>query len=64
LLAGGCAQIAGIDELVAARIGVAVAVANPFSSMSLASRIKPQMLGADAPSLMISCGLALRGFDV
>jgi type IV pilus assembly protein PilM len=63
LLAGGCAQIAGIDELVAARVGVAAAVANPFSSMSLASRIKPQMLGADAPSLMISCGLALRGFD-
>jgi type IV pilus assembly protein PilM len=63
LLAGGCAQIAGIDELVAARVGVASVVANPFSSMSLATRIKPQMLGADAPSLMISCGLALRGFD-
>lgn len=63
LLAGGCAQISGIDELVAARVGVAAAVANPFSSMSLATRIKPQMLGADAPSLMISCGLALRGFD-
>jgi len=63
LLAGGCAQIAGIDELLAARVGVAAAVANPFSSMSLATRIKPQMLGADAPSLMISCGLALRGFD-
>ncbi len=63
LLAGGCAQIAGIDELVAARVGVTAAVANPFSSMSLATRIKPQMLGADAPSLMISCGLALRGFD-
>ena len=63
LLAGGCAQISGIDELVAARVGVSAAVANPFSSMSLASRIKPQMLAADAPSLMISCGLALRGFD-
>ncbi len=63
LLAGGCAQIAGIDELLAARVGVAAAVANPFSSMSLATRIKPQMLAADAPSLMISCGLALRGFD-
>jgi len=63
LLAGGCAQIAGIDALVAARVGVTAAVANPFSSMSLATRIKPQMLGADAPSLMISCGLALRGFD-
>ena len=63
LLAGGCAQVAGIDELVASRVGVTTAVANPFSSMSLASRIKPQMLAADAPSLMISCGLALRGFD-
>jgi len=63
LLAGGCAQIAGIDELLAARIGVTAAIANPFSSMSLATRIKPQMLAADAPSLMISCGLALRGFD-
>jgi type IV pilus assembly protein PilM len=63
LLAGGCAQIAGIDELLSARVGVAAAVANPFSNMSLATRIKPQMLGADAPSLMISCGLALRGFD-
>src|SRR3989304_2260425 len=59
LLAGGGGAIAGIDELLAARVGVAAAVANPFSNMSLATRIKPQMLGADAPSLMISCGLAL-----
>lgn len=63
LLAGGCSQIPGIDELVTARIGTASAIANPFSTMSLASRIKPQMLSADAPSLMVSCGLALRGYD-
>jgi type IV pilus assembly protein PilM len=63
LLAGGCAQIAGIDELVAARIGVPAIVANPFAHMSLASRIKPQHLSNDAPSLMICCGLALRSFD-
>lgn len=63
LLAGGCAQIAGIDELVAARIGVPTLVANPFTSMSLASRIKPQVISNDAASLMISCGLALRSFD-
>lgn len=63
LLAGGCAQIPGIDEMVAARIGVPAMVANPFASMSLASRIKPQMLASDAPTLMISCGLAMRGFD-
>jgi type IV pilus assembly protein PilM len=63
MLAGGCAQIAGIDELVAARIGVPAMVANPFTSMALASRIKPQHLSNDAPSLMIACGLALRSFD-
>ena len=63
LLAGGCAQIPGIDEMVSARIGVPAMVANPFASMSLASRIKPEMLANDAPSLMISCGLALRSFD-
>jgi type IV pilus assembly protein PilM len=63
LLAGGCAQIAGIDELVAARIGVPTLVANPFTSMSLASRIKPQLISNDAASLMITCGLAMRSFD-
>ncbi len=63
LLAGGCAQIPGVEELVAARVGVATAIANPFASMSLSSRIKPQLLSNDAPSLMISCGLAMRGFD-
>lgn len=64
LLAGGCAQIPGVDEMVAARLGVPAMVANPFASMSLASRIKPQMLANDAPSLMISCGLAMRSFDL
>jgi len=63
IMAGGCAQIAGIDELVSARVGVPTTVANPFATMSLAARIKPQILSADAPSLMVSCGLAIRGFE-
>jgi len=63
LLAGGCAQITGIDELVAARIGVPSMVANPFSSVSVGSRVKAQSLGNDAPSLMIACGLAMRNFQ-
>jgi type IV pilus assembly protein PilM len=63
LLAGGCAQIPGVDELIANRTGLQTSIANPFTSMSLASRIKPQMLGNDAPSLMVACGLALRSFD-
>lgn len=63
LLAGGCAQIPGIEELVAERAGVPAMVANPFVGMSRASRARGQLLDNDAPSLMIACGLALRSFD-
>ncbi len=63
LLAGGCSQIPGIDELISARVGVPATLANPFVSMSLSSRIKPKILTSDAPSLMVACGLALRSFD-
>ncbi len=63
ILAGGCSSIAGIDEIIEEKLGINTTVANPFANMSLASRIKPQQLGADAPALMIACGLALRSFD-
>lgn len=63
LLAGGCAQIAGVDKLLAGRLGVPTAIANPFAGMTLASRIKPQIFANETPSLLVSCGLALRGFD-
>lgn len=63
LLAGGCAQIPGIDELVAARVGTPTLVANPFTSMAIASRIKSATLNKEAPSLLIPCGLAMRSFD-
>jgi type IV pilus assembly protein PilM len=38
-------------------------VANPFANMALSSRVRPKLLAADAPSLMIACGLAMRRFD-
>lgn len=63
LFAGGCAQIAGIDKLVESRVGVPAAIANPFAGMMLSSRIKPQLFANETPSLMVSCGLALRNFD-
>jgi type IV pilus assembly protein PilM len=31
--------------------------------MAISPRIQPKRLIADAPSLMIACGLALRRFD-
>jgi type IV pilus assembly protein PilM len=63
LLAGGGAVIPGIDEVVGARVGVPTIVANPFSNMSLDSRIRPQQLANDAPALFVACGLAMRRFD-
>jgi type IV pilus assembly protein PilM len=63
ILAGGCAAVAGIDDAVASRTQVNTLVANPFSLMTLSSRIKPRQLQQDAPALMIACGLALRRFD-
>ena len=63
ILAGGCAVIPGLDQVVAGRTQVATQIANPFSGMALASRIRPKSLAADAPALMAACGLALRRFD-
>lgn len=63
LLAGGCASIHGIAELVESKIGVPTSVVNPFANMSLSSRVPPDSLANDAPALMVSCGLALRSFD-
>jgi type IV pilus assembly protein PilM len=63
VLAGGCAALAGLDDAVATRTQVNTLVANPFAQMSRSSRIKPRQLQADAPALMIACGLAMRRFD-
>lgn len=62
-LAGGCASIPGIDELVESQLDTPTVIANPFAEMSLASKVNPQSLSNDAPSLMIACGLAMRSFD-
>jgi type IV pilus assembly protein PilM len=63
VLSGGCAALAGLDDAVATRTQVSTLVANPFAQMTLSSRIKPRQLQADAPALMIACGLAMRRFD-
>jgi type IV pilus assembly protein PilM len=63
VLAGGCASIPGIAEMVEEQIGVLTIVANPLANMSLSSRVQAQALAQDAPALMIACGLAMRSFD-
>jgi len=63
VLAGGCAAIPGVDALIEDKIGITASVANPFADMSLTSRINPEGIRADASSLMIACGLAMRRFS-
>lgn len=62
-LSGGTASIPDLAEVVAERTQVNTIVANPFSAMDLPGRIKRGQLLMDAPSLLVSCGLALRRFD-
>ena len=63
VLAGGCAVIPGVDEVVATRTQVSTLIANPFANMVLSDRVRAKSLLADASSLMVACGLALRRFD-
>lgn len=63
VLAGGTASLPGIGELIERKLGTPTSVANPVAGMGLGSRVKAERLHNDAPSMMIACGLALRGFD-
>ena len=63
VLAGGCAVIPGVDEAVAGRTQINTIIANPFIGMLLSDRVREKSLQADASSLMVACGLALRRFD-
>jgi type IV pilus assembly protein PilM len=63
LLAGGSAVIPGLEEVVNTRAQVPTSVANPFAAMQTSPRIQLKRLIADAPSLIVACGLAMRRFD-
>jgi type IV pilus assembly protein PilM len=61
LLAGGVAAIDGLADLVEESLSTPVRVANPFADLVIGSKINKTMLKNDAPSLLIACGLAMRG---
>jgi type IV pilus assembly protein PilM len=63
ILAGGCASIKGIDAMIEEETATPTSIANPFAEMLIGSKVKVQRLNNDAPSMMIACGLAMRGFD-
>jgi type IV pilus assembly protein PilM len=63
VLVGGCAAMPGIQRVVADSTQISTLIYNPFNNMALAPRIKQTQLFQDAPSLMVACGLAMRGFE-
>ena len=63
ILAGGTSSIFGLTEMISDRLEIPCTVANPFAEMSLSSRVNNSILTADAPAMMIACGLALRSFE-
>jgi type IV pilus assembly protein PilM len=61
-LAGGCALIPGLLELVASRTRISSAVISPFKGMQIGASVRESQLRLDAPAYLVACGLALRRF--
>jgi len=61
VLAGGCAAIEGLDKVVEKETGIHTFVADPFKGMVMSPKIKQTQLSKDTPSLIVACGLAMRG---
>lgn len=62
-LAGGCAAIPGLVDVVADRTKISASVVSPFKGMQLASSIREKQLRTEAPAYLVACGLAMRRFD-
>jgi len=61
-LAGGCAQVPGLLDIIASRTKISTAVISPFKGMQLAPGVRESQLRNDAPGYLVACGLALRRF--
>lgn len=62
-LAGDCAVIPKIAELVTAKTGVNTVIANPMIQMSTDTNLDIKLLQASAPLLTLCCGLSLHEGD-
>lgn len=63
VMAGGSVLVPGVVDVIRERTNANVLLADPFAGMAIAPRIRARQLAADAPALMVACGLALRKFD-
>lgn len=63
-LAGGCAVIPNLVDIIASKTKIGCAVVDPFTGMKLGSGVREKQLRIDAPAYLVACGLALRRFDL
>ncbi len=63
LVCGGCANIVGVDDVIASRVGIPAERGDPLGQMKISSKAKAQSVKKDATALLTACGLALRSFD-
>lgn len=62
-LAGGCAIIPGLVEMVADRTKISSSVVSPFKGMQISPNVREKQLRVEAPAYLVACGLAMRRFD-
>lgn len=63
LVCGGCANIAGVADVIGSHVGIATEIGDPLGQMKVSSRARSQGVQRDATALLTACGLALRSFD-
>lgn len=63
LVCGGCANIPGVADLIASKVGIPTEIGDPLGGMKISSRARSQGVQGDATALLTACGLALRSFD-
>ena len=63
IICGGCANIAGVSDVIGSRVGIPTVIGDPLGQMKLTSRAKSLNVQSDATALLTACGLALRSYD-
>ena len=61
-LAGGCAALPGLLDLIAGRTRIPSSIVAPFEGMSYGPLVREQQLRQEGAAYLVACGLALRRF--
>ena len=61
-LAGGCAALPGLVELIGSRTRIPSSIVAPFQGMSHGPLVREQQLRQEGAAYLVACGLALRRF--